>query len=131
LYRGTLAARCPINAEACKTYVRAELVKTLNPDDIVVLDNPNSHQGKVVRDLVKAIGARRFFLPSYGPDLKAIDPSAGSGGLRKNQARDAKGYGPKRRSRRKRRCQNPRHHHTPGMLELPRKCRIQPKCETL
>jgi hypothetical protein len=95
----------------------------LNPDDIVVLDNLNSHQGKAVRDLVKAIGARRFFLPSYGPDLNPIDPSAGSGGLRKNQARDAKGYGPKRRSRRKRRCRNPRHHHIPGMLELPRKRR--------
>src|SRR5438552_17916670 len=55
----------PINAEAFKTYVRAELVKTLKPNDIVVLDNLNSHKGKAVRAMVKAAGARLFFLPSY------------------------------------------------------------------
>lgn len=63
----------PINAEAFKTYVRAELVTTLKPDDIVVLDNLNSHKGKVVRAMVKAIGARLFFLPSYSPDLNPIE----------------------------------------------------------
>ena len=59
----------PINAEAFKTYVRAELLKTLKPNDIVILDNLNSHKGKAVRAMVKAIGARLFFLPSYSPDL--------------------------------------------------------------
>ena len=34
----------PINAEAFKTYVRVELIKTLKPNDIVVLDNLNSHK---------------------------------------------------------------------------------------
>jgi len=63
----------PINAEAFKTYVRAELLKTLKPDDIVVLDNLNSHKGKAVRAMVKAIGARLFFLPSYSPDLNPIE----------------------------------------------------------
>ena len=114
-----------INAEACKTHLRTELVKTLKPDDIVVRDNLNSHQGKAVRAMAKAIGTRLFFLPSYSPDLNLIDPSAGSGGLRKNQARNAKGYGPKRRGRRKRRRSNPRHHHSAGMRELPDECRIQ------
>ena len=59
----------PINAEAFKTYVRAELIKTLKPNDIVVLDNLNSRKGKAVRAMVKAAGARLFFLPSYSPDL--------------------------------------------------------------
>jgi len=63
----------PINAEAFKTYVRAELIKTLKPNDIVVLDNLNSHKGKAVRAMVKAIGARLFFLPSYSPDLNPIE----------------------------------------------------------
>jgi len=63
----------PINAEAFKTYVRAELVKTLKPNDIVVLDNLNSHKGKAVRAMVKAAGARLFFLPSYSPDLNPIE----------------------------------------------------------
>jgi len=74
----------PINAEAFKTYVRAELVKILKTKDIVVLDNSphaggvrraplNSHKGKAVRAIVKAIGARLFFLPSYSPDLNPIE----------------------------------------------------------
>jgi transposase len=63
----------PINAEAFKTYVRAELVKILKAEDIVVLDNLNSHKGKAVRAMVKAIGARLFFLPSYSPDLNPIE----------------------------------------------------------
>ena len=74
----------PVNAEAFKTYVKAELLKTLKPDDIVVLDNSphaggvrraplNSHKGKAVRAMVKAIGARLFFLPSYSPDLNPIE----------------------------------------------------------
>src|ERR1700732_2562987 len=63
----------PINAEAFKTYVRAELVKILKTEDIVVLDNLNSHKGKAVRAMVKAIGARLFFLPSYSPDLNPIE----------------------------------------------------------
>ena len=60
----------PINAEAFKTYVRVELIKTLKPNDIVVLDNLSSLKGKAVRAMVRSIGARLFFLPSYSPDLK-------------------------------------------------------------
>jgi transposase len=105
----------PINAEAFKTYVRAELLKTLKPDDIVVLDDLNSHKGKAVRAVVKAIGARLFFLPSYSPDLNPIEQAFAK---IKHAMR-------KRRGRRKRRRQNPRHHDTTGMRELPGKCRIQ------
>ena len=112
----------PINAEAFKTYVRAELVKTLKPNDIVVLDNLNSHKGKAVRAMVKAAGARLFFLPSYSPDLNPIEQV-----FAKIQARDAKGYGPKRRGCRKRRRYNPRCLPTARMRELLGKCRIQVK----
>ena len=63
----------PINAGAFKTYVRAELIKTLKPDGIVVLDNLNSHKGKAVRAMVRSIGARLVFLPSYSPDLNPIE----------------------------------------------------------
>ena len=60
----------PINAEAFKTYVRTELLRILKPNDIVVLDNLNSHKGKAVRAMIKAMGARLFFLPSYTTSLK-------------------------------------------------------------
>lgn len=36
----------PINAQAFRVYVETELIKTLEPGDIVILDNLGSHQGQ-------------------------------------------------------------------------------------
>ena len=53
----------PINANAFLTYVEKELVKTLSPNDIVVLDNLGSHKGQAVRQAIRRVGARIIFLP--------------------------------------------------------------------
>lgn len=63
----------PINGQAFKTYVETQLVQTLKPGDIVVLDNLGSHKGKEVRRIVRQAGARLFFLPPYSPDLNPIE----------------------------------------------------------
>lgn len=63
----------PINGEAFRLYVETELIKTLKPGDVVVLDNLGSHKGAAVRDIVRAAGARLFFLPPYSPDLNPIE----------------------------------------------------------
>jgi transposase len=63
----------PINGEAFKTYVAAELIGTLRPGDIVVLDNLGSHKGKAVRAMIKKAGAKMIFLPPYSPDLNPIE----------------------------------------------------------
>jgi transposase len=63
----------PINGNAFKTYVETQLLKTLRPGDIVVLDNLGSHKGKAVRKIVRDAGARLFFLPPYSPDLNPIE----------------------------------------------------------
>lgn len=63
----------PINGEAFRTYIETELIKTLKPGDIVVLDNLGSHKGKAVRALVRKAGARLLFLPPYSPDLNPIE----------------------------------------------------------
>ena len=63
----------PINGEAFKTYVEAELIRTLKPGDIVVLDNLGSHKGKEVRAMVRRAGAKLIFLPPYSPDLNPIE----------------------------------------------------------
>ncbi|MBB6414385.1 hypothetical protein HNQ71_007095 [Mesorhizobium sangaii] len=66
----------PINAQAFRVYVETELIKTLKPGDI---DNLGSHKGQAVRDIVRAAGARLFFLPPYSPDLNpCMDGSCGS-----------------------------------------------------
>lgn len=63
----------PIDSEAFQAYIETQLVKTLKPGDIVVLDNLGSHKGAMVRNIVRAAGARLFFLPPYSPDLNPIE----------------------------------------------------------
>ena len=63
----------PINGECFRAYVGQQLVPTLKPGDIVILDNLGSHKSKAVRDAVRAAGARLWFLPKYSPDLNPIE----------------------------------------------------------
>ena len=63
----------PINGERFRAYVEHVLVPTLKPGDIVVMDNLGSHKGKAVRRMIKAAGAKLFFLPRYSPDLNPIE----------------------------------------------------------
>ena len=63
----------PINGERFLAYVEQFLVPTLNPGDVVILDNLGSHKGKAVRKAIRAVGARLLFLPKYSPDLNPIE----------------------------------------------------------
>lgn len=63
----------PINAQNFLAYVNHQLVPTLKPRDIVVLDNLGSHKGTAVRTAIRAVGARLVFLPPYSPDLNPIE----------------------------------------------------------
>jgi transposase len=63
----------PINGESFLAYVTQFLPPTLEPGDIVVMDNLGSHKGKAVRDAIRSVGARRLFLPAYSPDLNPIE----------------------------------------------------------
>ena len=63
----------PINGESFAAYVEQVLVPTLKEGDMVVLDNLGSHKGAAVRLMIRAVGARLFFLPPYSPDLNPIE----------------------------------------------------------
>ena len=63
----------PIDGESFRIYVENVLVPTLHPGDIVIIDNLGSHKGKAVRQLIRAAGAKLFFLPKYSPDLNPIE----------------------------------------------------------
>jgi transposase len=63
----------PINGESFAAYVGQVLVPTLKQGDIVVLDNLGSHKAAAVRLMIRAVGARVFFLPPYSPDLNPIE----------------------------------------------------------
>jgi DDE superfamily endonuclease len=89
----------PINGESFLAYVEQVLAPALKHGDIVVMDNLGSPKRAAIDKAIRAKGARRFFLPQYSPDLNPVDPSAGSGGLRKAQKTVAKSRGahPRRR----------------------------------
>jgi transposase len=63
----------PINGQSFRAYVEQQLVPTLKPGDIVVMDNLGSHKSKTVRAAIRAAGARLWFLPPYSPDLNPIE----------------------------------------------------------
>lgn len=54
-------------------YVRDVLALTLEPNQIVVLDNLGAHRSPVVRDVIEARGAQLWYLPAYSPDLSPIE----------------------------------------------------------
>ena len=53
----------PMNGEAFLVYVEKVLVPTLQPDEIVVMDNLPAHK----------VGAQLRLLPAYSPDLNPIE----------------------------------------------------------
>lgn len=63
----------PINGCGFRAYVEQILMPTLKPGDIVIMDNLGSHKSQEVRRLIRAAGARLFFLPPYSPDLNPIE----------------------------------------------------------
>ena len=63
----------PINGEGFRAYVNQQPVPTLEPDDIVIMDNPGGHKSKAVCEAIKHAGARLWFLPPYSPDPNPIE----------------------------------------------------------
>jgi len=54
-------------------YVEQVLAPTLDPGDIVVMDNLPAHKGAAVRTLIGACGANLLLLPPYSPDFNSIE----------------------------------------------------------
>jgi transposase len=63
----------PIDGVSFRAYVEKVLLPVLRPGDVVVLDNLGSHRSKAVRQLIRSVGAKLFFLPKYSPDLNPIE----------------------------------------------------------
>jgi len=63
----------PINGRSFRAYVEQQLVPVLEPGDIVVMDNLGSHKVAAVRQMIRAAGARLWYLPPYSSDLNPIE----------------------------------------------------------
>ena len=62
-----------VDGELFEAWVKQELVPTLSPGDVVVLDNLKCHKRAGVIAAIEGVGARVLFLPPYSPDLNPIE----------------------------------------------------------
>jgi transposase len=62
-----------MNRELFDLYVKTQLVPTLQPGDVIILDNLSSHKSPGAAAAMKDIGAWFLFLPPYSPDLNPIE----------------------------------------------------------
>jgi transposase len=63
----------PMNRKIFDTYVETQPAPTLQPVDVVILDNLASHKSVRAEALLKQRGAWFLFLPPYSPDLNPIE----------------------------------------------------------
>lgn len=63
----------PMNRAIFETYVETQLAPTLQPGDIVILDNLSSHKSEKAHAILQQRGAWFLFLPPYSPDLNPIE----------------------------------------------------------
>jgi transposase len=57
-----------------RAYVNQVLAPTLQPGDVVVMDNLGAHKVDGIRSAIEARGATLMYLPPYSPDYSPIEP---------------------------------------------------------
>ena len=62
-----------INGKLFLGWVEQHLVKSLRPNDIVIMDNLSSHKVKGVADAIASAKAQALYLPPYSPDFNPIE----------------------------------------------------------
>jgi transposase len=63
----------PMNRDLFDLYVETQLVPTLHPGEVILLDNLSAHRSAKAAAAMKAVGAWFLFLPPYSPDLNPIE----------------------------------------------------------
>ena len=56
-----------------EAYVERVLCPTLEPGEIVVMDNLGAHKRPKIRELIEAVGCEVWYLPAYSPDLSPVN----------------------------------------------------------
>jgi transposase len=85
----------PMDGEAILVWAEQVLAPTLEPSDIVVMDNLSVHKNGEARSVIEATGATIWDLPPYSPDLNPIEKmwSKIKALLRKAKAREPETLG--------------------------------------
>jgi transposase len=69
----SLAVEGPTTARVFETYVEKVLIPSLEPGQIVVMDNLSAHRPKRIRELIEQHGCELLYLPTYSPDYNPIE----------------------------------------------------------
>ncbi len=69
----SLAVEGATTARVFETYVEKVLVPSLEPGQIVVMDNLGAHRPKRIRELIEQRGCELVYLPAYSPDYNPIE----------------------------------------------------------
>jgi transposase len=62
------------DTQVFRVFVTQVLLPTLQPGDIVVMDNLSVHKVAGIQSVIEASGASLLFLPPYSPDWSPIEP---------------------------------------------------------
>lgn len=78
-----------LDGDAFTCYVQQLLVPSLQPGQLVILDNLSAHKGPAIRTLLEQAGCQLLFLPAYSPDFTPIEQAFSKlkTALRRAQAR--------------------------------------------
>jgi transposase len=63
----------PINRDLFDTYIATQLAPTLQPGDVIILDNLSVHKSPKAAQVLRNIGCWFLPLPPYSPDLNPIE----------------------------------------------------------
>jgi transposase len=61
------------NRTVFETWLETCLLPTLQPGQVVVMDNATFHQGGHVQELIEKASCQLLYLPPYSPDLNLIE----------------------------------------------------------
>lgn len=68
-----LAVEGPTTREVFEGYLERVLVPSLQPGQIIVLDNLSAHKGGRVKEIFEPRGCELVYLPPYSPDFNPIE----------------------------------------------------------
>ena len=71
--RAAMILEGPVDGISFAGFCEHFLAPTLQPGDLVVLDNLSSHKSTAATRFIESVGARLVFLPPYSPDLNPIE----------------------------------------------------------
>ncbi len=69
----SLAVEGATTARVFETYVERVLAPSLEPKQIVIMDNLSAHRPRRIRELIEQQGCELLYLPAYSPDYNPIE----------------------------------------------------------